>query len=210
MPNGPTSGTGGYLSSNYHISFTPGSLTINPRPITITANAQSKFYGTALSLGTSAFTVTGSMANSEVVTSVTLTSLSGKAASTTAPVGTYTGELVPNNPSGGTGGYQSSNYQITFLSGTLTVISWSRATMNLQDMVDHAHLDPGIQSSLDDQLQAAAASFAAGDTTAGVNQLQAFINHVSAQSDHHTDHHIDDALADAWIMSAQQIIDAVG
>ena len=146
------------------------------------------------------------MANSEVVTSVTLTSLTGLAANTTAPVGTYTGEIVPNNPSGGTGGYLSSNYQINFLSGTLTVISWSHATMNLQDMVDHAHLDPGIQSSLDDQLQAAAASFAAGDTTAGVNQLQAFINHVSAQSGHH----IDDGLADAFIMSAQQIIDAVG
>ena len=68
------------------------------------------------------------------------------------------------------------------------------------------HLDPGIQSSLDDQLQAAAASFAAGDTTAGVNQLEAFINHVSAQSGKQ----IDDALADAFIMSAQQIIDAVG
>jgi hypothetical protein len=34
----------------------------------------------------------------------------------------------------------------------------------------------------------------------------AFIHHVSAQSGDH----IDDGLADAWITSAQQIIDAVG
>jgi hypothetical protein len=75
--------------------------------------------------------------------------------------------------------------------------------------VDNAHLDHGTQSSLDDQLQAAA-SFAAGDTTAGVNQLQAFIHHVRAQSGDDIDAHIDTALADAWIASAQQIIDAVG
>src|SRR6516162_1996363 len=69
-------------------------------------------------------------------------------------------------------------------SGTLIVVSYADATRALQGLVDNAqpHLDPGIQSSLDDQLQAAIASFAAGDTTAGVNQLEAFINHVSAQS----------------------------
>src|SRR5262249_46812416 len=62
------------------------------------------------------------------------------------------------------------------------------------------------------QLQAAAASFAAGDTTAGVHQLEAFIHHVRAQSDqsgHHIDAHIDAGLAAQLIFSAQQIIDAM-
>jgi len=72
--------------------------------------------------------------------------------------------------------------------------------------VDNAHLDHGIEQSLDSQLQATIDSFNAGDTADGVSQLGAFINHVSAQSGHH----IDDALADLLIFSAQQIIDAVG
>jgi hypothetical protein len=116
--------TCGVLSGTPTFTLTPTTdcYTITRRAITITANAQSKTYGTGLSLGTPAFTVTGSMANSEVVTSVTLTSATGLAANTAA-VGTYTGEIVPNSPSGGTGGYLSSNYQITFLSGTLTVLS---------------------------------------------------------------------------------------
>src|SRR5262249_31241356 len=64
---------------------------IAPRPITITAGNQSKTYGDALSLGTSAFSVGGTMATGEAVTSGTLTSATGPAASTPAPLGTYPG-----------------------------------------------------------------------------------------------------------------------
>jgi hypothetical protein len=72
--------------------------------------------------------------------------------------------------------------------------------------VDAGGLDHGIEQSLDSQLQAGIDAFTAGDTADAVNQLQAFINHVNAQSGHH----IDDALADDWVAYAQQIIDAVG
>jgi hypothetical protein len=78
--------------------------------------------------------------------------------------------------------------------------------MNLQAMVDTAHLAHGIRSSLDTQLQAAFALFNQGDTTDGVSQLGAFINHVSAQRGHQ----IPADLADALIAYAQRIIHAVG
>src|SRR5262249_46608176 len=103
-------------------------------------------------------------------------------------------------------GLTSGNYDITFGSGTLTVLSWSQATTKLKAQVDAAGLDHGTQSSLDDQLQAAIALFNAGDTTDGASQLGAFINPVRAQRGKH----IDAALADAWIAYAQRIINAVG
>ena len=103
-------------------------------------------------------------------------------------------------------GLTSGNYAITFVSGTLTVLSYSQATANLQAQVDAAGLAQGLQSSLDSQLQAALADFAAGDTTDGVSQLGAFLHHVSAQRGQQ----IAAALADAWIACAQRIINAVG
>ena len=103
------------------------------------------------------------------------------------------------------GGLTSGNYAIKFVSGTLTVLSYSQATTNLQAQVDAAGLTHGVQSSLDTQLQAASAYFAAGDTADGVSQLGAFINHVSAQRGQG----INATLADAWIADAQEIIKAV-
>ena len=103
----------------------------------------------------------------------------------------------------------SSNYTITFLPGKLTILSYGQATTILQTGpggVDSAGLASGLQSSLDAQLQAATADFAAGDTADGVSQLGAFLHHVSAQRGQH----IDAALADAWIAAAQRIIKAVG
>jgi hypothetical protein len=63
-----------------------------------------------------------------------------------------------------------------------------------------------MQRSLDNQLQAASASFPAGHTVEGVSQLAAFLHHVSFQRGKH----IEAALADAWVALDQHIIDAVG
>jgi hypothetical protein len=62
------------------------------------------------------------------------------------------------------------------------------------------------QNSLDSQLQAAIAYFAAGNTAAGVSALDTFISHVNAKRNKG----ITPSLADAWIADAQQIITAVG
>jgi hypothetical protein len=91
-------------------------------------------------------------------------------------------------------------------SGTVTVLSYSQATTNLQAQVDAAGLPQGTQNSLDSKLQAALASFNQGDTTAAKNQLGAFINEVGAQRGKK----IDAPLADALIAYAQRVINAVG
>ncbi len=95
-------------------------LSITKRALTITANNRSKIYGTSLSLGGTAFTTSGNEANSEQVTSVTLTSTSGNDASTTASVGTYSGDIVPSAATG-SNGFLASNYNITYANGDLTI-----------------------------------------------------------------------------------------
>ncbi|MDX6481457.1 MAG: hypothetical protein QOG85_1967, partial [Gaiellaceae bacterium] len=103
------------------------SLTISARALTITASNRSKTYGTSLSLGTTAFTTNGNEANSEQVTAVTLTSTSGNDASTTASVGTYSGDVVPSAATG-SNGFLASNYAITYANGDLTITKASFTT----------------------------------------------------------------------------------
>src|SRR5207248_3009707 len=78
----------GFLASNYSPTLSPYTPLFRSKPLTITATAQSKTYGTALSLGTSAFTVGSGLVGSESVTAVTLTANGGTAA--TDAVGSYT------------------------------------------------------------------------------------------------------------------------
>ncbi|MGA2703380.1 MAG: MBG domain-containing protein, partial [Isosphaeraceae bacterium] len=95
---------------NYSITYDNGNLTVKAAPLTITAGNQSKTYGTALSLGTTAFTTSG-LVNSNTVTGVTLTSTGAPAS---APIGT---PIVPSAATGSGLG----NYSITYVNGTLTV-----------------------------------------------------------------------------------------
>ncbi|MBU3586206.1 MBG domain-containing protein, partial [Polynucleobacter sp. AM-26B4] len=114
-------GTDGFLASNYDITYVSGSLSITARPITLTADNRTKVYGDGLTLGASAFTKTsGTYANSEVATAVTLTSANGYAASTTRAVGTNANEVVATSATG-TDGFLASNYDITYVSGSLSV-----------------------------------------------------------------------------------------
>ena len=98
--------------ANYTITYATGNLTVNPA-LTITASAQSKTYGTTLSLGTTAFT-TSTLYGSDTVTGVTLTS-AGAAATATVAGSPYT-----ITPSAATGSGLS-NYTITYATGNLTV-----------------------------------------------------------------------------------------
>jgi hypothetical protein len=107
------------------------------------------------------------------------------------------------------------NHTASSASTTFTIVSWGQATGNIQSTVDAAAkpqgtqpalLTQGMQSSLDSQLQAAAAYFNTGDTADAVSQLQAFINHVNAQKGKL----IDAGLAKTLIDAAQEIINAVG
>ena len=108
----PSAATGNRLS-NYTIGYVNGTLTVNPATLTITANNDSKTYGTLKTFSSTAFTETGLVtANGDTITGVTETS-TGAAASAT--VGTY--NIVPSAATGN----RLSNYTIGYVNGTLTV-----------------------------------------------------------------------------------------
>ena len=106
--------TGGtFTASNYTITYNPGTLTVNAAPLTITADDQSKTYGAALALGTTAFTSAG-LVNAETIGTV---SLNSSGAINTANAGIYS--VVASAGTGGT--FTASNYIITYVDGILTV-----------------------------------------------------------------------------------------
>src|SRR5690606_33557247 len=97
--------------SNYAITYAKGTLTVNPKALTITANNRTKIYGETLNLGTTEFTPTG-LVNGDQVTSVTLASAGAVA---TAAVNTY--DITASAAQGP----KLTNYAITYAKGTLTV-----------------------------------------------------------------------------------------
>ena len=133
ITNSPTSSSGaanysltystGLTSTNY--IFNPASssvnFTVNPKPITLKANNQSTTYGTALSLGTSAYTITnGGLNIGDDISSVTLQYGGNATVADTTNAGTYTGGIVASNATG-TGGFNSTNYAITYRAANLVV-----------------------------------------------------------------------------------------
>src|SRR5438552_8511956 len=102
--------------SNYTISYEAGSLTVNPRTLSITANSGSKTYGQTRTYGagSTAFSSIG-LQNSESIGSVTITASGGAAAN--AAVGSY--DLTPSAATAGT--FNPNNYTISYHNGTLTV-----------------------------------------------------------------------------------------
>jgi hypothetical protein len=105
------------MAANYNITYVPGTLTVNPRPLTITASNQSKTYGMAVTpAGTEFTTGPGQLFNSDTVTSVTLGS-NGYAATATVTTPGPNYSITPS-AAAGTG---LGNYTITYVNGTLTV-----------------------------------------------------------------------------------------
>jgi len=108
----PSAATGTGVE-NYEITYVDGTLTVNPKAITIAASDRTKTYGTAVTFAGTEFTATG-LVNADTVTSVTLTS-AGTAASA-APVGSpYS---IVSSAAAGTG---LGNYAISYVNGALTV-----------------------------------------------------------------------------------------
>jgi subtilisin-like proprotein convertase family protein len=99
--------------TNYNIGYVNGSLTVNTKPLTITANNRNKPYGsTATFLGTE-FSTSG-LVNGDTVTSVTLNSAG---AISTATVSGSPYSIVPSAALGtGLG-----NYAIGYVNGALTI-----------------------------------------------------------------------------------------
>jgi autotransporter-associated beta strand protein len=115
--------TGSYSAPTTNYILTQPSLTANitARNLTITANAVSKEFGTALSspvIGSTAFTSSG-LQNGETIGSVTITYGSGALAGD-AP-NTYVNSVTPSAATGGT--FNASNYSITYVSANLVVFA---------------------------------------------------------------------------------------
>jgi len=107
----------GYSSSNYHFVQAAGNstaLTITPRAITLTADAQSRVYGNA-NPTTGAFTLGGAgLVNGDTLASLVDVSSN---ATLTSGVGNYT--LTPSSATFTQG--SASNYSISYANGTLTI-----------------------------------------------------------------------------------------
>ena len=96
----------GATASNYDISYASGTLTIEPAPLTITADDKSKTYGDDDPVFTASYSGFKRGDTAAVVSGLTFSREAGE------DVGEYT-----ITPSGAT----ASNYTITFASGTLTI-----------------------------------------------------------------------------------------
>ncbi|MCF8293921.1 MAG: hypothetical protein K9I70_08925, partial [Chitinophagaceae bacterium] len=108
------------------ISSNNSTFTIDKAPLTVTADNRSKCFGTALTLGTTAFTY-GTTLNSETVDAVTLTS-TGNYDAIGGAAGSYTGDIVPSAATG-SNGFAATNYDITYSNGNMTVnVSTSSST----------------------------------------------------------------------------------
>ena len=94
--------------------------TVGLRSLVITANDQSKAFGTVFSTGSSAFTVSG-LADGQTIGAVALSAVGGTAQYD--PVGAY--GIVPSGAAGGT--FNAANYSISYVQGTLTVTAPSFA-----------------------------------------------------------------------------------
>ncbi|NWK55876.1 filamentous hemagglutinin N-terminal domain-containing protein [Verrucomicrobiaceae bacterium N1E253] len=129
---GDGNGGSGFQVSNYDITFATGDLTINPRQIELIAGRQEKFYGDGLNLDNTNFSVVdqgnpldSALPNGEEITTVSISSATGKDASTNADASLYSNEIVIASPVTGTpgtgDGFLESNYDITFTSGDLLI-----------------------------------------------------------------------------------------
>ena len=103
----------GLTSSNYAITFVSGELTVNKAALTVTADNQSKVYGTANPNLTA--TISG-FVNNEVLGTSGVTGSPSLNTTATDSSGVNTYQITPS-----LGTLASSNYSFTFVNGTLSV-----------------------------------------------------------------------------------------
>ena len=100
----------GATAANYSLAYVPGTLTINPAALTITANSATKIYGAALPGLSASYAGLVNGDASSVVTGLQLNT----AATAGSNVGSYA--ITPS-------GASAANYALTFVPGTLTINS---------------------------------------------------------------------------------------
>jgi F0F1-type ATP synthase epsilon subunit len=112
----PSNATGGTFNpGNYTISYSDGTLMVNPTALTITADNASKTFGQTLTFAGTEFTTSG-LQNGNTIGSVTLASAGAPA---TANVAGSPYSITASNATGGT--FSPGNYSITYDPGALTI-----------------------------------------------------------------------------------------
>ncbi|GHM98932.1 hypothetical protein WSM22_04220 [Cytophagales bacterium WSM2-2] len=124
LPSTPVGSTvnivpSGGLSGNYTFVFVNGTLTINPAPLTVTANNASRVYGAANPAFTMSYT---GFVNGEGTANLTTVPTATSTATATTPVGSV--NIVP---SGGVSG----NYTFTYVTGSLSITKASLTVMGV-------------------------------------------------------------------------------
>jgi hypothetical protein len=118
--------SGFFTGSNSSANFS-----INPAAITITANDQSAIYGTNDPTLSAGYTLTGSLAPGDAITSVALST--GDSVGAAGNFNPTPGAAITPGSATGTGGFNATNYRITYQTGTLTVIRLSYLNPALGD-----------------------------------------------------------------------------
>lgn len=118
----PSAATGGtFTAGNYSITYATGTLTVNPKALTITANDVTKPFGDTLTsgAGSAAYTITSGGFVGTEGNGVTVTITYGTGAAAGDAAGSYPNQVTPSAATGGT--FTAGNYSITYASGTITV-----------------------------------------------------------------------------------------
>lgn len=120
----------GFASYNgYDFDVTPGEFTVKKRALTVTADRRTRIYGDELDLGTSLFTYEDThegvgdveLPNDDVLTTVTLGSLTDAATTTTDNVGVYSDEVTVDSLVA-TADFNPDNYDLTPVAADLEVL----------------------------------------------------------------------------------------
>ena len=163
-------GLGTLTANNYDFTtFNNGTLTINRRPITVTANNQSRVYGDTNPTVGAVTLSSGTLANSDALGTATVSS--------TATGTTAAGQTAPLTPSAQTfSAGTAANYLVTYADGTLSILqrpitvtanNQSRVYGDTNPTVGAVTLSSGTLANSDALGTATVSSTATGTTAAG-------------------------------------------
>ena len=162
ITQGTLAATGNYTVGTYNL----GMLTVNAAPLTITANNDSKTYGTLKTFSSTAFAESG-LVKGDTITGVTETSTG---AATSATVGTY--NIVPSAATGN----RLSNYTIGYVNATLTVNPASLLSLTVTTLADDPSAPISGSTTLRDAITQANASTASQEIINFASGLQGTID----------------------------------
>ncbi|NBO82789.1 MAG: hypothetical protein EBU75_08145 [Betaproteobacteria bacterium] len=123
----------GLTAKNYSISYSPGTLTVSPKALTIRVNDDARFVGQADAAGYAGASYTGFVTGESIAT---LGSLSITRTPTSA-AGTYMGALQASIP-----GLTNTNYSITYVPGNYTIVPADQLLVKFSNVSTTYGTDP--------------------------------------------------------------------